>query len=279
MWQWKPTRSIASLFATRTAASRRTARHGEAELRIVGAGGDVLVGVRFDARGHAHEHAGSRKTARDERLDAVELVDAVDDEPPHAELEREPQLELRLVVPVEHHPLGRKAGSVRDVRLTAGRDVEVEPLFADEASHRDAEERLGRIRDRAVAERGAVLAASAPQFVLVVHIERCAERLGEPGEIAPADGQAAVVVDHGGAGQQAQVDRGVPRTLPRHSSSGSSGSGSSGSGSSGSARVISSGAWTPRIASALARPSRQASASQSRACVSATSSLMTRQSR
>ena len=249
--------------------ARRSARHGEAELRVVGTGGDVLVRVRFDARGHTHEHPGPRKSTRDERLDAIELVDTVDDEPPDAQLEGKPQLELGFVVPVKHHPLGGKPRSVRDVRLAAGRDVEMKAFFGDEASHRHTQERLRRIRDRAIAESGTVLAAPAAQLVLVVHIKGCTERLCEPGKIATPDGQPAVSVDGGGSGKQSQVDRGVTRHLRCHSSSDSSAA----------TRVISSGACTPRIASALARPSRQASASHSRACVRATSSLMTRQSR
>ena len=158
---------------------------------------------------------------------------------------------------------------MRDVGLPAGRHVEVEPLFGDEAGHGDAQERLARVGDGAVAERGPVLTAACPQLVLVVHIERCAERLGEPGEVAAGDGEAAVAVDRRGTREQAQVDRGVARVVRHHSSSGSSAS----------TRAISSGAWTPRIASALASPRRQASANHSRAWVRATSSLITRQSR
>ena len=133
---------------------------------------------------------------------------------------------------------------MRDVGLTAGRHVEVEPFLGDEARHGDAEERLARVGDGAVAERGTVLTAASPQLVLVVHIERRAERVGEPGEIAAPDREAAVAVDGRGTREQAQVDRGGGRVVRHHSSSGSSAS----------TRAISSGAWTPRIASALAKP-------------------------
>ena len=67
--------------------------------------------------------------------------------------------------------------------------------------------------------------------------------------------------------QQAQLDRPVDRG-GHHSTSSSS-----------SMRDISSGAWTPRMARALARPIRLASANQSRAWVRAASSEITRQSR
>ena len=126
------------------------------------------------------------------------------------------------------------------------------------------------VRDRAVAERGAVLAAAGPQLVLVVHIERCAERLGEPGEIAARRWTRRPSPSTAAERGSRRRSIGASRRVVRHHSS---------SGSSASTRAISSGAWTPRIASALARPRRQASASHSRAWVSATSSLITRQSR
>ena len=139
-------------------AQRVAVLQAEPELRVVGAGLDVLVRVRFDAGRHAHEH-GRRRAVVGEQLEPVELVERVDDDPADTGLERGAQLVGRLVVAVEHDALGREPGVQRDVQLAAGRDVEVEALLGDEARHRGAEERLARVRDPP-AEAGAVLAGS-----------------------------------------------------------------------------------------------------------------------
>ena len=74
----------------------------EPELRIVLAGGDELVGVGVDARRDAQEDLRRGPDAvGGERVEAVELVEGVDDDVAHAGLDRHPQLGDRLVVAVQ----------------------------------------------------------------------------------------------------------------------------------------------------------------------------------
>ena len=64
---------------------------------------------------------------------------------------------------MEHDALRREAGVQRDVQLAAGRDVESEALLGDEPRHRDAEERLARVRGTR-AERGHVRRGTAARI-------------------------------------------------------------------------------------------------------------------
>ncbi len=262
MWQWKPRQLHGvGLGDPQRGLAGRAVRHGEPELRIVGAGGDVLVGVRLDAGRDPHQHARGGEAVGHEALDPVELVEGIDDDAADALLEPGPQLGLGLVVAVVDDAGGREPGPPRDVQLAAGGDVEVQTLLVDEAGHRTAQEGLPRIRHRVDAECVAVFPAPGAQLGLAVHVERRAERLGQPLDVAAADHQPPAFVDARAAGQQSQRDR-----RGHHSSSPSM-------------RDISSGACTPRMASAFARPRRLASANHRRAWVSAASSEMTRQSR
>ena len=269
MWQWKPTRSIASLFATRTAASRaapvdtvKPNFESSAPVAMYSCVCASTPGVtRTSTRGRGRPPATSASMRSSSWTPSTTSLPT-----PSSSVESE--LELRLVVPVEHQALGGEAGPVRDVSLAAGRDVEIEPLLVDETRHRHAEERLAGVRDSAVAERGAVVAAPGAQLAFVVHVERGTERLRQR-EVAAADRQTAVAVDGRGTRKQAQVDRGVPGRSPISRRPDRR------------RRCVPSrqATWTPRIASALARARRQASASHSLDCVRLASSLMTRQSR
>ena len=156
---------------------------------------------------------------------------------------------------MEDDPFGREAGVQRDVELTAGGDVEVQALLRHQAGHRDAQERLARVRDAAGAEEAGVLPAAAAEIVLVVHEQRRAE-------VGRQRVERVRVLERGR--YECPVER---RARVGHCSASSS------------SRAISSGAETPSSPSASARPIRQASESQRRAWVSASSSLMTRQSR
>ena len=65
----------------------------EAELRVVLSGGDELVGVGVHARRDAQQDLRRRADAvAGERVEAVELVEGVDDDVAHAGLDRHPQL-------------------------------------------------------------------------------------------------------------------------------------------------------------------------------------------
>jgi len=73
---------------------RLSAHDAEPELLVLVGGGDVLVRVGLDARGDAHEDR-RPVSARDAgRLDPVDLVEGVHDDPPDALLERERDLLL-----------------------------------------------------------------------------------------------------------------------------------------------------------------------------------------
>ena len=122
-----------------------------------------------------------------ECLDAVDLVEGVDDDATDATFEGEPQLRDRLGVAVQHETFGREAGLQREAGLTAGGDVEEQALLRDESRHRSAEERLARIRDRIGAERRGVLATAFAQFVLVVDVERRAVLTSELLDVAATE--------------------------------------------------------------------------------------------
>src|SRR5262249_44733286 len=128
------------------------------------------------------------------------------------------------------------------------------PLLGDESGHRRAQERLAGVRDATLAEGGSVLATPAPEIPLVVDEERCAVLGGE-------------LLEQARVAERRRNQLGFDRR--RHCCCSVSSS----------RRAISSGAETPSRPSASASPIRHASDSHRRACVSASSSLMTRQSR
>ena len=218
----------------------------EAELRIDLARHHVLVGVGFDTGGHAYEHPdGWGSGPVDQALEAVELVEAVDDDAVHTELHRVEQLDLGLVVAVHDEPVGWHAGRDRDVELAASGDVEVHALVVRQAGHRETEERLGCVGD-AVAERGERLAAARSEVGLVVDEQRGAVLARQVEQVgAPHRQPARARVDHRGVGQEVPGD-GAVHADPH----------------------IDSGAPAPSSCSPIVRPTRAASTSHSRACVS-----------
>ena len=179
MCTWMPTSSTCGLAAARASAAsarRRVPGDAEAELRVDLAGADELVGVGLDARRDAQQHRRpSRPPRGHERLEAVELVVAVDDDAADARRRRRAaQLVLGLVVAVQDEPVGGHPGGEGDVELAAGGHVEVQPLLVGEAGHRPAEERLRGVGG-AVGERVDGLPAPGPQVRLVVDEQRRAE--------------------------------------------------------------------------------------------------------
>ena len=174
---------------------------GEAELRVLGAGLDVLVGVGLDARRHPDHDPGDGQPALDQRLEPVELGERVGHDPPDAGGQGGGQLLVGLVVAVEHDAGRREAGREGDVELAAGRDVEVQSFFGDESHHGRAEERLAGVGDRVGAEGGDVLPAAGPEVRLVVDEQRRPEALGQLPEVAPADREPAGRREGGRAGR------------------------------------------------------------------------------
>ena len=158
---------------------------------------------------------GREPVLRVEGGEALELVEAVDDDATDAGLPRRLQLGHGLVVAVEDEPVGRHAGGEGDVELAAGGHVEVHPLLVGEARHRQAEERLGGVGDP-VTERGHRLAAAGPEVGLVVDEQGRAEALGQLEHVAPADAEPSVVADGRRVGQQLARQRaGHGATSPR----------------------------------------------------------------
>ena len=177
----------------------------EAELRVVLAGRDELVRVHVDAWSDTQLHPRCRQSAGDERVDAVEFVETVDDHVAHTSGDRLAQLGDALVVAVHHAARSRHSGCERDEEFSPGRDVEQEALFMRESGHRRAQEGLGRINHRVGAEFAHSLSASRAQVRLVVDEERRAVRRGEVVHVAAADAQPATD-DLGGVGQQVSRD-------------------------------------------------------------------------
>ena len=254
---------------TRNAASRATAvRHGEPELRVVGTGGDVLVGVRLDAGRHPHEDAcawtrprrraprcgRARRTSRRRcgprrcRARAAARRRTCCCRGTRSALRGTP----RGARPRAHPRWPRRGGALRR-RPTAPSRCRGTPSPRRTPRRR---RRHRRTRGRAPAARSRSTRTAGCRARA-----RAASRSHPSMARRPSASTVAVRGRSPSASGAARV----------HGSGSSSPTSSS--------RVISSGACTPRIASALASPSRHASPNHRRACVSAASSEMTRQSR
>ncbi len=116
--------------------------HAEPELRVVLAGLHVLMRVGLDARCHPQQHGRRDAVIRMKCVQAVELVERVDDEATDPRGARHPELFDALVVAVQDETVGGEAGRERDVKLSPGRDVEPEVLLVDQPRHGAAQKRL-----------------------------------------------------------------------------------------------------------------------------------------
>ena len=90
---------------------------------------------------------------RGERVEPVDLVEGVDDDPADPDLEGAAQLRHRLVVAVEADAGRVEAGTQGDGELAAGADVEAQALLGDPPRDGRAEERLAGVVDVVVGER------------------------------------------------------------------------------------------------------------------------------
>ncbi len=168
---------------------------------------------------------------------------------------------------------GREPRTARHLELPTGGDVEPEAFVFDESRHREIEESLGGVEDT-VAEVLPVLAGPAAEFLLVVDEQRCTEALRQLHQVAAAECAATVGTDTGRAPEKRKVERRrVSRSRRAHGPSESASEPASGS-----RRSIDSGAETPRRPRPDPSAIRTASASQSRAWVSSSSSVTTRHS-
>ena len=129
--------------------------------------------------GDAQEHGHRLVPSSHDALEAIELVETVDDDATHSSIDGRPQFCERLVVAVHDETSRFDAGRKRGVKLTAGGDVDAQPLLVDELRHGFAQERLGGV-DRAVAKRLARFPTPRPQMGDVVGEERRTELRREP---------------------------------------------------------------------------------------------------
>ena len=156
MWLCRPRRSSTSGRASNrpAASSAWPPARREAELLVLVAGGDELVGVRLDADGHPDHDRRDDAELGGHRGDPVDLVEGVDHD---------------AADPVGRAPRGSRrwscccrasrsapAGNLRaprDGQLAAGADVEVQALVGDPARDGRAEEGLARVEDVCPRER------------------------------------------------------------------------------------------------------------------------------
>ena len=128
---------------------RRARRHREAELGVLSAGADELVGVGLDAgRDPDQDGRAARRGAEGESSRrpsrAISSKESTTMRPtPHSRAVG--QLLFRLVVAVEDQLVGRHAGGEGDVELTPRRHIEVHALLMGQAGHGATEERLGGV--------------------------------------------------------------------------------------------------------------------------------------
>ncbi len=149
----------------------------------------VGVHARRDADQDVRRSAGA---AGVQVIEAVELVEAVDDDVAHAGVEGRAQLVEALVVAVHRARRRRHAGGEHDVQLAPAGDVEEHALLVRQAGHRPAQERLRRVDRAPGAERFDGLAAPRPQVSFVVDEDRRPVGGGELVDAAAADDQAPV---------------------------------------------------------------------------------------
>ena len=127
---------------------------------------------------------------------AVDLLDRVDDDATHADLDGTAQLGDGLVVAVQADVLGRELGAQCDSELTAGADVEPQTLLDHPARGGDTEERLAGVVDVGVRERVTEGASPGAEVVLVDDVGGGAELSGEVGDRLPRHRQHTIDLGH-----------------------------------------------------------------------------------
>ena len=178
--------------------------HGEAELRVLAAGADVLVGVGLHAGGDAHVHVLHHAEAPGDLVHAGQLDAAVQHDASHTGGDGLFQFAGRLVVAVDEHALHGEVHRAGAGQLAAAGHIQAQPLGLGDAQHFLVQKRLRRVDDVGVlvaaAEGLAVSFHAVAQVGLVEHVERGALLASQLHHVDAADEQ--VVVAHlGGLGQ------------------------------------------------------------------------------
>ena len=184
---------------------RRAAGDGEAELLVLVGGGDVLVGVRLDARGDPHHHPRPYAQLGGQLTQPGDLGERVDNDPPDTGGQRLAELGDALVVAVQADTVQVHPGPLDHGQLAAGADVDAQPLLAHPAGDRGAQEGLGRVVDVPAGEGLGEGPGPRPQVGLVQHVRRRADLFGDLGGRDPGDGEDTVgILVHATAPQRGQ---------------------------------------------------------------------------
>ena len=107
------------------------------------------MGVRFDARGHAHQRVHGRTRAH-ELAQSFDLIEVVHDQAMHTFFYCARDLFFGFVIAVHDHATGRHARAQHEVEFTPRRHVDTQPFFERQAGHGATEERLRREGDAVV---------------------------------------------------------------------------------------------------------------------------------
>ena len=121
-------------------------------------------------------------------------------------LEGARDLGVGLVVAVEDHTRRFDPSPEDRVQLATAGDIEAQAFVGDEASHRCAQERLGRVC-RAVAEGRRRLPTSGSKVLLVVDEQGRAMCTCQIDDVASTDRQVAIGPNRGRRRQQVMSDR------------------------------------------------------------------------
>ncbi len=151
----------------------------EAELLVLVAGGDELVGVDVHAGLDADEDVLGHTEVGGDLREASDLLDGVDDDELHTGADGHGEEGLGLVVAVHGDALGRETGGQCDLQLALAGDVEGQALVGDPAGDGDGQEGLRGVVDvLAATECGGETAAASPE-VRLVHDEDRGAVLGD----------------------------------------------------------------------------------------------------
>ena len=157
-------------------------RQRESELLILVSGGDVFVGVGFDADGHPNHHVLHDSGTAGDGIEAVDLGHRVHHHVTDAGLDRVGEFIDRFVVAVQGNPVGGEPGMKRDGKFAAAGNVQREPLISHPSGDLRTQERLGRIVHVVPAtECRGHLAAAAAEVVLINDEQWRPELLGKFG--------------------------------------------------------------------------------------------------
>ncbi|CAB4607768.1 unannotated protein [freshwater metagenome] len=170
------------------------------KLGIVLARANELVSVRFNPGSDANERLRNRQAFRNERFDAIDLVERIDDDATDTFGHRTPEFRGALVVPVQNKTIGGNPCRTGDVILASGRHIEIAAFFDSKAGHRLAKERLGR-EIHADTKRGNCFTTTRTKVFFVVDKERRTELLSEFKSVAATDDELALVANRGRIGQ------------------------------------------------------------------------------